>query len=53
MNTEAIASKTGLINSVRVQLREKIRKVEILCWYLCYRIVTGTSKDNPGKSLNN
>lgn len=53
MNSEAIASKSGLVNSLRFQIREKMRRAEILAWYLCYRIITGPSKEHSGKSLDN
>ncbi len=31
----------------KVRMRKKIRKTEILLWYMCYKIVTGLSKESP------
>ena len=53
MNMERTATRHTVTYKFRSQLREKARKAEILVWYLCYRVVSGSNnKETPGKSLS-
>lgn len=52
MNAEQAVSKNTSSRTFKAQLKDKVRKAEILGWYLCYKIVAGSKKENPAKSLN-
>lgn len=49
---EQAVPKSASGRSFKTQIKDKIRKAEILGWYLCYKIVAGSKKENPAKSLN-
>lgn len=52
MNKERLAVKPNPSHSLKASLKEMVRKVEILGWFLYYKIVAGPHKENPAKSIN-
>ena len=52
MDMEHAAIKHATGDSFKSQLKERFRQAEILGWYLCYKLVARSRKENPAKSLN-
>lgn len=52
MDKEPTLVKTNAARSFKTWFKEKMRRVEILGWYCCYKLVAGSHKENPAKSSN-